>query len=143
MGKAGHKRWKHGTEFKPEDGLPWTIGYGSTYDDKGKPVVPGEVWSHEKALYVKSIVTTKFLSNLISMSPKLITEPVPRLAAILSWIYNLGAGNYRISTFKKMVDSKNWSRAADECLKWNKGKGKKLPGLVLRRLAESKAIRNP
>ena len=61
-------------------GDPWTIGYGSTYDDKGVKVKKGGVWTHKKALEVKSKVVDDFLSNLIKSSPKLVLEPPMRIA---------------------------------------------------------------
>jgi lysozyme len=142
MGRAGYRRWQFGTEFTPEDGAPWTIGYGSTFDDTGRPVKPGEMWSHDKAVYVKGIVTNSFLQKLIALSPGLITEPTPRIAAVLSWVYNCGLGSYRISTFKKRIDSKDWYGAAEECKKWDKAKGIKLKGLTRRRNLESLHIIN-
>lgn len=119
-----------------ELGKPWTIGYGSTYDIDGTLVKPGDVWTKEKAIEVKKVVLNNFLRNLLVLSPTLIEENPYKIAAVLSWVYNIGLGNYRISTFKKKVDAKIWSEAAEECLKWNKAKGKVLKGLTLRRQAE-------
>lgn len=147
MGKLGAKRLTDrsrkpdGSPWTREDGLPWTIGYGSTFDDEGVTVMPGDVWSHEKAVRVKQIVTAKFLKNLLALSPSLITEPVERVAAILSWVYNCGIGSYRISTFKKKIDEKDWDLAAEECLKWDKAQGKKLKGLTRRRTLEASYIK--
>lgn len=121
-------------------GQPWTIGYGSTYDENGVRVRPGEIWSHDKALYVKSKVLDKFLVDLFALSPGLSKENPYKIAAVLSWLYNCGTGNYRISTFKKKIDSKNWTEAAEQCLKWNKAQGKILRGLTLRREAEAKLL---
>lgn len=124
-------------------GLPITIGYGSTYDDKGVPVKLGDVWTHDKAVYVKSKVLDKFIVILQKYSPKLFDEPVNRVAAVLSWLYNLGEGNYSRSTFRKCIDSKSWVMAAEECLKWDKAKGVTLKGLTKRRLFEAQNILNP
>jgi len=124
-------------------GLPITIGYGSTYDDKGVPVKLGDVWTHDKALYVKSKVLDKFIVILQKYSPKLFDEPVNRIAAVLSWIYNLGEGNYSSSTFRKCIDSKNWNQAYTECQKWNKAGGVVLNGLTTRRKLEADSILNP
>lgn len=71
------------------------------------------------------------------MSPRLLNEPDRRVAAILSWVYNCGLGNYRISTFKKRVDAGDWAGAKEECVKWNKAAGRVLPGLTRRRIAEA------
>lgn len=124
-------------------GLPITIGYGSTFDDTGKPVELGEIWSYEKAIRVKKNVLNKYLSTLLSMSPGLVNEPIERIAAILSWCYNCGFGSYRVSTFKKKIDKKDWLAASQQCLLWDKAKGKRLKGLTLRRQAEAILIIKP
>ena len=74
------------------------------------------------------------------MSPRLVNEPPGRVAAVLSWVYNCGLGNYRISTFKKRVDAKDWAGAREECVKWNKAAGRVLLGLTRRRVAEAAFI---
>jgi len=124
-------------------GLPITIGYGSTFDETGKPVEVGEIWSYEKAVRVKRTILNNFLIQLLQMSPSLATEPCERIAAVLSWCYNCGFGNYRISTFKKKIDKKDWLAASHECRKWNKAKGKILKGLTRRREAEAILILRP
>jgi lysozyme len=125
------------------NGLPITIGYGSTFDEFGKPVKMGDVWTHEKAIKVKGIVLNSFIQELFKLSPNLINEHPKRIAAILSWIYNCGVGNYRISTFRKKVNEKNWSEAAEQCLKWDKANGRVLRGLTRRRQAEAMLILKP
>lgn len=125
----------------PQAGLPITIAWGITYHVDGTPIQLGETWDMEYALKVKSIVLNRFLRDLLRMSPGLMQENSLRIAAVLSWVYNLGLGNYRISTFKKRIDCKEWEGAYEECLKWNKAKGKVMKGLTRRRMAEAVAIR--
>jgi lysozyme len=124
-------------------GEPWTIGYGSTFDERGVKVKQGDVWTHEKALRAKESALNIFLSALLKLSPKLILEPSRRIAAVLSWCYNCGMGNYRISTFKKRIDEGDWESAARECLKWNLANKKVMRGLTRRRQAEASAILKP
>lgn len=118
-------------------GQPWTIGFGSTYDEYGIRVRPGDIWTQDKAMQVKQKVLDKFLVGLLGLSPGLANEDIYRIAAVLSWVYNIGLGSYRISTFKKRIDAKDWEGAAEECLKWNKAQGKILKGLTKRRKHES------
>jgi len=59
------------------------------------------------------------------------------VAALISFCYNCGLGNYRISTLKKRVDAEDWEGAATEIVKWNKAAGRVLPGLTRRRQAEA------
>lgn len=123
-------------------GDPWTIGYGSTFDESGNRVKQGDIWSKEKAIRVKQITLTKFSNELLRYSPSLINASPLRIAAVLSLYYNIGPGNYRISTFKKKVDEQNWMEAAIEGLKWDKAAGKKMKGLTLRRQCEMSALLN-
>lgn len=71
------------------------------------------------------------------MSPRLLKEPPRRLAAVMSFAYNVGLGNYRVSTFKKRVDAGDWAGACEEIVKWNKAAGRVLAGLTRRRMAEA------
>jgi lysozyme len=60
-----------------------------------------------------------------------------RLAAISSFIYNLGAGAYRGSTLRKRINASDWEGAKEQIIKWNKAGGKVLRGLTKRREAEA------
>ena len=122
---------------------PITISYGLTFDENGVKVKLGDTWTPEKAMRAKEAVLNTFLLGLIKLSPKLVLEPPRRIAAVLSWVYNCGLRNYRISTFKKRIDEQDWEGTAEECLKWNRGNGKVMKGLTRRRQAEAKAILNP
>lgn len=59
-----------------------------------------------------------------------------QFAALVSFTYNLGAGNMRSSTLLKKLNSGDYAGAADEFGKWNKAGGKVLAGLTRRRKAE-------
>jgi lysozyme len=124
-------------------GVP-TIAWGLTTDADGTKVKLGDVWSYSKALSVKAQVLEAFLKGLLQSSPKLKEEPSERVAAILSWVYNLGLSNYKLSTFKRKVDASDWEGAFHECRKWNKAKVKGVPtvlkGLTLRREKEALVI---
>jgi lysozyme len=124
-------------------GRPWTIGYGSTFDEDGKPIKPNTIWSQARALYVKKIALRKFYNYLLGYSPDLYKEHPRRQAAVLSWIYNLGPKNYQISIFRKRINEESWEEAAEECKKWDKAGGSKMRGLTRRRLAESIRIIHP
>jgi lysozyme len=62
------------------------------------------------------------------------------LGAVASFIFNLGTGNYRASTFKKKVDSLDWDEAKKQIQKWVYGGGMRLPGLVARRMEEAQYL---
>lgn len=115
---------------------PWTIGWGSTVG-----VRQGDIWTKEQAddaLYAEAVHSA---AGLLKHSPNLATEPDYRVAALISFAYNCGLGNYRISTLRRRVNEKNWPEAAKEILKWNKAAGRIMPGLTRRRSAESALLR--
>lgn len=121
-------------------GLPVTVAWGITYDEQGSPIQLGDLWPLKRATAMKATILNTYLLKLLKMSPKLGLEPPRRIAAVLSWVYNCGLGNYRISTFKKRIDDKDWGGAYEQCLKWDKAGGKKMRGLTRRRVAEGLAI---
>ena len=118
-------------------GHPWTIGYGST----GPDIQPGTIWTMKQCEDALDHHIEYFVRGLLKMSPRIANASPRRIAAVTSWAYNCGLGNYRISTFKKRVDSGDWDGAANECLKWNKAAGRVLPGLTRRRAAEAALMR--
>jgi GH24 family phage-related lysozyme (muramidase) len=114
-------------------GDPWTIGYGST----GSDIRQHTVWTKEQAEDALQAHVRYFVYGLVKLSPSIVSATPRRIAAVISWAYNLGLGNYRISTFKKRVDAGDWEGAAVECRKWTKANGRVLPGLKRRREAEA------
>jgi lysozyme len=66
----------------------------------------------------------------------LATEPESRLAAIVDFTFNLGAGRLQTSTLRRRVNQRDWTAAGQELRRWVYGGGKVLPGLVTRREAE-------
>lgn len=120
-------------------GIP-TIAWGITYNEQGEKIKLGEVWSYDRAMKHKSNILDDFLEYILKVSPVLQEEGNRRVAAILSWVYNLGKGNYYRSTFKKKIDAKDWEGAFYECKKWNRAGGIVLKGLTKRREAEGLVI---
>lgn len=124
-------------------GIP-TIAWGITYDENRNKIKIGDKWNWNRAVAHKQSILKNSLKDLYAASPVLKDESARRTAGVLSWVYNLGIGNYKSSTFKKKIDLKDWESAATECKKWNKGKVKgklvELKGLTRRRQAESDCI---
>ena len=118
-------------------GNPWTIGWGST----GPEVTPETIWTQQQAEDSLDKHLLYFCAGVLKLSPKLLHEPPRRLAAIISFAYNCGLGNYRISTLKKRVDAQDWAGACDEIVKWNKAAGRVMAGLTRRRQAEAALLR--
>ncbi|MDB5988539.1 MAG: glycoside hydrolase family 24 [Nevskia sp.] len=59
-----------------------------------------------------------------------------QLGALVSFVFNLGLGNLKISTLLKMLNGGDYAAAADQLLRWNRAGGKVLAGLTRRREAE-------
>lgn len=110
----------------------WTVGYGAT----GEGVGPGVVWTKQEAEARLVRDLEKCAQQAVRLSPKLLTEDLRR-AAIVSFVFNCGAGAYRASTLRRKIDAGDWEGAKAQILKWNKGGGKVLPGLTRRRKAEA------
>ena len=108
-----------------------TIGYGFTDEylvNKGT-ITKAEA---EKVLGKKVRAELAFLRTQVSgLTPK-------QEAACVSFIYNLGRGNFLKSTFLKKLKVRDFKAAQAECNKWVYARGKKLAGLVKRRAAEAK-----
>jgi len=114
-------------------GKPWTIGFGAT----GPNIGPNTIWTRQQAEEELEKHILYFTSNVLKLSPNLLNATPRQIAAIVSFAYNCGLGNYRISTLKKRVDAGDWERAAKEIQRWNKANGRILPGLTRRRKAEA------
>jgi lysozyme len=113
-----------------------TVGYGHT-DAAGEPkykdtkaktftqqeareILLGDLQKYEDS--VDSLVTVKLNDN--------------QRGALVSFTYNLGAGNLKRSTLLKKLNAGDFAGAAKEFDKWVNAGGKKLEGLVRRRAAE-------
>jgi lysozyme len=113
-------------------GVP-TIGIGSTLYEDGRKVTLAD--PPITALYAEFLLQLTlrrdYLPGVIKASPVLLRYP-NKLGAIMDFAYNCGVPRYRASTLKKRVDAEDWAGAQVECLKWNKGGGRILPGLTKR-----------
>lgn len=81
----------------------------------------------------------RYMAQALALSPGLVKHP-RRLAAITSFVFNLGAARYRASTLRKRVNAEDWDGSVEEILKWTRGGGRVLRGLVLRRQAEAELL---
>lgn len=113
----------------------WTIGFGHLCDPAHPPisVVEAEV-------YLAHDLQTA-LSATLRYCPGMATEPEGRLAAIVDFTFNLGAGRLQTSTLRHRLNLLDWPNAVQELSRWVYGGGKVLPGLVLRRQAEAMLLR--
>ena len=109
----------------------WTIGYGHTAGVK-----PGMTITEEQAeqlLKEDLIVFEKAVNNQnLSINQN-------QFDALVSFTYNVGTGNFSSSTLLRKVRANPLDNSImDEFLRWVYSKGRDLPGLQRRRLAEMK-----
>jgi lysozyme len=77
------------------------------------------------------------LNATLRYCPVLATEPEGRLAAIVDFTFNLGAGRLQTSTLRRRVNQRDWIAAGQELRRWVYGGGRVLPRLLARREAEA------
>lgn len=75
----------------------------------------------------------------LRLSPVLASHP-NKLAAVTSFVFNLGEGRYAASTLRRLINAGEWEAAANEFDRWIWGGGRKLPGLIRRRAAEKQVF---
>lgn len=109
----------------------WTIGYGHLCDPKHPPITEAEA-----EVYLAHDLQTALAATL-RYCPVLATEPEERLAAIVDFTFNLGAGRLQTSTLRRWINQGRHELVAHELSRWVLGAGRRLPGLVARRQAES------
>ena len=113
-------------------GVP-TIGIGSTLYENGTRVTLQDppITAERAEALLQLTLYRDYLPGVIKASPILLKYP-NRLAAMVDFAYNAGVPRYRASTMRKRIDEGNWAAAQVECLRWNKGGGRVLPGLTKR-----------
>ena len=109
----------------------WTIGYGHLCTQDHPPITQDEAEAYLAQDLVKALYAT------LRYCPVLATEPDTRLAAIVDFTFNLGAGRLQTSTLRRRVNQCDWTSATQELRRWVYGGGKVLPGLIARREAEA------
>jgi lysozyme len=116
----------------------WTIGYGSTSYPDGSKVKRGDTCTKERAL---DLLLWYVAVEMMPLFKRVVKAPLNNneLCALLSLCYNIGNGAFRKSTLlKKLNAGESRKTVADQFLKWNKGGGRVLAGLVRRREQERK-----
>ena len=60
-----------------------------------------------------------------------------QIAALIDFVFNAGAGNFEISTLRRVINRGDFAAVPGQLMRWVYAKGIKLPGLVKRRRAEA------
>lgn len=108
-----------------------TIGYGHT----GSDVKPGMVISQDRA----EQLFRGDIAQAAGAVERLVKVPLNdnQFGALVSFVYNVGTGNFQGSTLLKKLNAGNYDAVPGELMKWVKSKGKRMNGLVNRRASEA------
>jgi lysozyme len=114
-----------------------TIGYGSTYYEDGSKVkLTDSPITQERATELLEALLVSFERAVDSYCTDAINQN--QFDSLVSFAYNCGVGNLKSSTLLRKVNvNPNNPTIKDEFLKWTKGGGKTLTGLVRRRTEEA------
>ena len=109
----------------------WTIGFGHLCAAEHKPITLEEA----ENLLLKDLQASVLAA--LRACPVLAHEPEFRLAAVASFVFNLGAGRLQSSTLRRRINQQDWEGGAGEFLRWVHAGGRVLGGLLARRKAEA------
>jgi len=107
----------------------WTIGYGHTAGVSANDVITE---AQATSLLCQDVAESERAVNHYVHGP--LTQN--QFDALVSFVFNLGVGNFRTSTLLKKLNAGDNDGAAQEFGRWIHAGGKALPGLVRRRAAE-------
>ena len=119
----------------------WTIGYGHTSFAGPPRVHEGLTITQEEAdeLLAKDLAIPERTVNDLVKVP--LTQN--QFDALVSLVYNVGAGNFRRSSVLKSLNYKDYKGAARDFRRLNTAAGKVLRDLVDRRAAEAALFLKP
>ena len=110
-----------------------TIGYGHTSAAGAPEVVDGMTITQAQADEILKRDLVKYESAVLGMVKVELTQN--QFDVLVDFAYNAGVGALKSSTMLKKINSGSLDTVPDELMKWTKGGGKVLPGLVRRRQA--------
>ena len=84
----------------------WTIGYGHLCESTHPPITE----SAAEVYLARDLQTA--LAATLRYCPVLATEHEGRLAAIVDFTFNLGAGRLQTSTLRRRVNQRDWAAAS-------------------------------
>lgn len=128
VGIAVHEGYR-GEAYEPVKGDVPTIGFGTT-----EGVEMGDRITPERALVRLLNDANKFEKAVRRCAP----VPMHQFEfdAYVSLTYNIGEGAFCKSTLAKKLNAGDYEGACKQILRWDRFKGKPLPGLTKRRMEE-------
>ena len=114
----------------------WTIGMGTTRYPSGERVMPGDIISEHEAFEFLTYDLAAAESTVSSSVTAYIDQA--QFDALVSFVYNLGALDFKNSTLLKSINKNPADPGIENQFnRWNKAGGIELPGLIRRRRSES------
>jgi lysozyme len=117
----------------------WTIGYGHTTAAGAPAVSKGMSITPEEANDILKRDLKKY-ETAVSQAVK-VPLSQNEFDALVSFCFNVGPGAFAKSSLVKKLNRRERDAVPAELMKWTKGGGRELPGLVRRRRAEAKLWR--
>jgi lysozyme len=111
-----------------------TIGYGHTSAAGAPEVKDGMLINQKQADEILRRDLIKYETAVFGMVQQPLTQH--QFDTLIDFAYNAGVGALKSSTLLKKVNAAQFDDVPAELMKWTKGGGKVLPGLVRRRQAE-------
>jgi lysozyme len=120
--------------YKDAAGLP-TIGFGHLLlEGEAEKFKNGITKEQGKELLKSDIAEAeRYVNSFVKVS---LTQS--QFDALVSFVFNIGAGNFRKSTLLRKLNESDYDGASSEFLRWVRAGGKVLLGLQRRRAAERK-----
>lgn len=116
-----------------KDGLPVTIGYGTTRIN-GKAIKLGTKISREQAeAYLKADLEI-FANRVAALIKVELTNN--QFGALVSFAYNIGLDAFAKSTLLRLLNAGDYKSVPAQLRRWNKNDGKVMQGLINRREKE-------
>lgn len=122
----------------------WTVGVGHVlYPEQAKLklderknvtllMVDNRVWTPEEIDALLNLDLARFERGVVRLCPNAVLNQ-NYFDALVSFSFNVGLGNLQNSGLRFKFNRGEYDVASNEFLKWTKGGGKVLPGLVKRR----------
>lgn len=121
--------------YKCPAGL-WTVGVGHLIGDgKSLPDSWNRSFTQEEVDAILAADLVRFERGVLRLCPTALTQG--QFDALVSFSFNVGLGALQRSTLRMKTNRGDKTGAAKEFMKWTKGGGKVLPGLVKRRKDEA------
>jgi len=124
---AGYPTQGYGTVNRPD-------GRKVSMDDPPITRATAELWLKAELLNTYAPGVRRQCPGLYALA--LLEGDWRTFCAIVDFAYNLGVGRLQTSTLRRKLNAQDWAGAKEQLMRWTRGGGRVLPGLVKRRAAE-------